>query len=91
MSTVFKVFNPLTGEYADAATQQELKTLLAQTAWSFFLAQTHGTPFSIVETHEDGSKTWTAPDGNSIPSLESFDEEWQAAILQTTTAVETLP
>jgi hypothetical protein len=91
MSTVFKVFNPLTGRYVDATTQQELKTLLAQTAWEFFLAHTHSTPYSVVDIAADGSETWTSANGTSIPSPESFDSEWQSAINQAPTPVEILP
>jgi hypothetical protein len=91
MTKLFKIFNPLTGNYASAANEQERDALLAQTAWQLFLAHTHSTPFSIVEIQEDGSESWTAPDGSAIPSPESFDEAWKAVMNPNPTPVETLP
>lgn len=63
MTTVFKVLNPLTGLYIDSTSESERNSILFETAWNFYLSHTHNSPYSQVVINEDGSETWTAPNG----------------------------
>lgn len=81
MTTKFSVINPMTGIYTDAATEQERDALLAKTAWEFFLAHTHNMPYSVVVVNEDGSETWSAPNGAPMLSPAELAAEaaaWEA-------------
>lgn len=77
MTQEFKVINPLDGSYTGAVTEQERNQLLAEIAWKFFLAHTHDAPYSVVVTNEDGSESWTSPNGS--PQLSPAELEAQAA------------
>lgn len=58
MKTIYKIFNPSSGQYLDVLTKEECQTLLAKTAFDFYMDHVHGNPFTIVEINDDGSQTW---------------------------------
>ena len=70
MDTVYKILDPKTGEYADAATLDECLEKVAETALALYMAQTYDAPYSVCTTHEDGTETWTRPDGTHTLSMQ---------------------
>lgn len=70
MQKIYKIFNPATGEYDPAATEEECKQKLARRAWEFYFSYAHGTPYSIVEVHNNGTEIWRNPAGEEIISPE---------------------
>lgn len=65
---IYKVLNPITGEYADTNNKEECLAALAETAWNFYLSHTHGQPYTVVTVNEDSSEVWQAPTGETILS-----------------------
>jgi hypothetical protein len=65
---IYKVLNPITGEYADTNNKEECLAALAETAWQFYLAHTHNQPYVAVTVNEDGSEVWQVPSGETILS-----------------------
>jgi hypothetical protein len=70
MQTIYKIFNPATGEYEPAASKEECVQKLANRAWSFYIEYSHDQPYSIVEVHDNGSEVWRNPAGEEITSPE---------------------
>jgi hypothetical protein len=62
----YALLNPKTGSYEIFDTREEAVPRFAEIALSLLLEHTHQSPFTIVETNEDGLQTWTAPDGANI-------------------------
>lgn len=62
----YALLNPKTGSYELFNSREEAVPRFAEIALSLMLEHTQQSPFTIVETNEDGSQTWTAPDGSDI-------------------------
>jgi len=80
---IYKVLNPITGEYADTTTKEKCLAKLAETAWNFYLSQTHNQPYTVVTVNEDGSEVWQTPTGDTILSPAQIEETLQAGLPQT--------
>lgn len=81
MTVKFAILDPTTGFYEFAQTAEERNLLLAKRVWATYIAQVHDVPYSVVTVNEDGSETWTAPNGAQIPSPEQIAAEiaaWSA-------------
>lgn len=72
MITIYKIFKPYDGTHVDAHSTEELKTRLADEAWSAYLTLTQGTPFSVVTIGADGSEIWRTPGGDQLPSADEI-------------------
>jgi hypothetical protein len=75
----YAVVNPLTGTYTYTNTIEERDSLLAAIAWEYYTTQTYNQPYSIVTINEDGSETWTTPDGTpklSPQELDALSAQW---------------
>jgi hypothetical protein len=74
MSIVYKVLNPLTGQYNTVSSKEECANLLLQTAWDLYLNQTHNIPYAEVTINEDNSETWKNGSGDIIPSASDIQK-----------------
>lgn len=74
---IYKVLDGTTGLYVDCATKEEALDKVAEFALQYWLRYTHGYPYSIETSNEDGSVTWRNPLGEEIPN----DQEIRAAML----------
>ena len=67
MKTQYSVYNPTDGSRALYDTREEAMIAFADLALAFALPFFHGLPFSLVETSDDGTQTWTSPSGDMLP------------------------
>lgn len=79
----FAVFNPNTGTYTMAASEQERNELMAKVAWDTYLYHTNSSPFSNVLIADDGAEQWSNSDGTpKLPpaetsaEMDSIIEQW---------------
>lgn len=72
MTIVYKVLNPLNGEYLTANTPDECAEFVADLAINMLNSATHNAPYSVVEINEDGSQVWRNPVGSEIIQRPSF-------------------
>ena len=63
MTQYYNILNPLTGQYTSATTVDASIQILAETAWNFYLSQTHGNPISLITVNDNGTETWKTFDG----------------------------
>lgn len=91
MQIVYKIFNPQTGQYADAFDSAECLSKLAETAWKYYCAHAHNAPYSICEMHEDGSQIWRNPQGEEILSPEQVLRVSELKISEALTAIPPTP
>jgi hypothetical protein len=66
MTQYYNILNPLTGQYTSATTVDASIQILAETAWNFYLSQTHGNPMSLITVNADGNETWKAFEGTEF-------------------------
>ena len=66
MTTKFAILNPNTGVYTKVETEQEREKLLRETAMEFYLLHTHGVPYSVVTSNDDGSENWSVPNDEHL-------------------------
>lgn len=72
----YAILNPADGSYAYTQSAEEIKTMIAQRAWAFFLLHTHGTPYTVVDVDEvTGAEVWHAPNGELLISPEQMTAE----------------
>jgi hypothetical protein len=82
MINKFAIFNPTTGTYTMASSEQERNEMLAKLAWDTYLYHTNGSPFSNVLVSDDGTEQWSAPNGDPISSpaeIAAQIDQWMAA------------
>jgi hypothetical protein len=81
MTIKYAYIHPITREYLYADTPEallnELAKFAAETYVNFYC---NGSPYTLVETQEDGSEKWYSPDGT--PVLSAADIEAQIKHLQ---------
>jgi hypothetical protein len=71
----FAVFNPNTGIYTMAASEQERDELMAKAAWDTYMYHTSNSPFSNVLVTDEGVEQWSTSDGvPTLPSAETSAE-----------------
>jgi hypothetical protein len=71
----FAVFNPNTGTYTMATSEQERNELMAKAAWDTYMYHTNSSPFSNVLITDDGAEQWSNSDGTpTLPSAETSAE-----------------
>lgn len=63
------LLNPMTGQYEFFDDKPSAAVRFSQLLKEFYLYHTHQQPFAIVETNEDGSKTWKSTDGTDITDI----------------------
>jgi hypothetical protein len=63
MTQYYNILNPITGQYTSATAVDASIQILAETAWNFYLSQTHGNPISLITVNDNGTQTWKAFDG----------------------------
>lgn len=68
MKTEYAVFNPATGLYDRANTQEEAVVITARIAADFYFSHAHNSPVAVVQIDESGAEMWTAPDGSHVVS-----------------------
>jgi hypothetical protein len=83
MTIQYAILNPLTGVYSFVSTEQERTEKIAQQAWDFYLVHVQSAPYSVVETNEDGSKTWRNPQGDEIDDQVELRAQLQSLIDET--------
>lgn len=66
MTTVYKILNPLNGEYVTANSADECFSFMADIALNLLTNYTHGAPYSVVDINEDGTQIWRNPQGDEI-------------------------
>lgn len=66
MTTVYKILNPLNGEYVTANDFEECLGFIADIALNLLTNYTHGAPYSAVDINEDGTQIWRNPQGEEI-------------------------
>lgn len=66
MTTRYAILNPQVGEYEYVDDITLVKEKVAELAMAHYLAHTHGTPVSQVDTDEAGSENWSAVDLNTL-------------------------
>jgi hypothetical protein len=91
MATIYKIFNPLTGEYTTAETLEVCTDILADTAISILNNFTQNAPYSVVEINEDGSQTWRNPQGEEIVNLELLRQKAKAQVGSALTSIPKTP
>lgn len=93
MTQQFAVLDPATGQYTKFDTAEAALDAGAQIAANFYLAQTHGRPFAVIEVAENGAETWAAPDGTPMMSPEQIAADAAARIrhLESFTNAGTIP
>lgn len=96
MTTIYKIFNPATGEYVTAETVEACTDILINMAMSILNKFTQDAPYSVVTINEDGSETWRNPQGEEIVNLELLKQKAKAQVGSTlvsipVTPVETMP
>ena len=67
MALKYAYIHPSTREYLYAETPEELLNALAGFAAETYVSHyCNGQPYTLVETLEDGSEKWYAPDGTPV-------------------------
>ncbi len=66
MATVYKILNPLNGEYVTANDFEECTQFAADIALNLLTHYTHGAFYSVVDINEDGTQIWRNPQGEEI-------------------------
>ena len=67
MTIVYKILNPLNGEYITANSAEECLEFTADLALNLLNNFTHGAPYSVVEINDDtGGQVWRNPQGEEI-------------------------
>lgn len=64
----YAVLNPANGTYTKTTSEQERDTLLAKTAWEFYLSHVHNVAYSKIIVNDDGSEQWSSPRGEPMLS-----------------------
>jgi hypothetical protein len=72
MTTLYKIFNPVTGEYSTVDTKEACIEKVGELACNFYLSHTHNNPYSIVTINEDGSETWRAANGTETNNYDDI-------------------
>jgi len=80
MTTIYKIFNPLTGQYVTAETLETCTDALVNIAMSVLNNFTKDAPYSVVTINEDGSETWRNPQGEEIINLELLKQKAKAQV-----------
>jgi hypothetical protein len=76
MTLKYAYINPTTGQYSYANTPEELLNALATQAATVYVNHyCNGSPYTLVETQEDGSEKWYAPDGTPVLSAADIEAE----------------
>ena len=78
MTRQFAVLNPTDGQYAKFDTPEQAVDAAVTIAVSFYISQTHGQPFAQINVAEDGTETWSAPDGTPMLSPAQHQAEMEA-------------
>jgi hypothetical protein len=71
LTTLYKIFNPSTGEYSTVNSIEECIEKVGELAYNLYLEHVHNNPYSIVTVNEDGSETWRSADGTET---DNYDE-----------------
>jgi len=66
MTQYYNILNPLTGQYTSATAVDASIQILAETAWNFYMTQTHNSPISLITVNDNGTETWKAFDGTEF-------------------------
>jgi hypothetical protein len=91
MTTIYKIFNPTTGEYATAETVDACAEVLADAAMYLLNNFTHNSPYSVVDINEDGSQVWRNPQGEEIVNLEELTAKLKLKIGKQLTSIPVTP
>ncbi len=96
MTTIYKILNPINGEYVTVNTFEECENYVVDLAFNLLNHTLHNSPYSVVTINEDGSQTWRNPRGEEIVNLEELNTKLKLKTgAQLTsipkTAVETMP
>lgn len=96
MTTIYKILNPITGEYITVETVEACTEALADAAIYTLNKFTQDAPYSVVDINEDGSQVWRNPQGQETVNLEELTAKLKLKIgMQLTsipvTPVETMP
>lgn len=73
----YAVLNPTDGSYQKFDTVEAAVKQAVDTAFAFYLAQTHNQPFADITMNDDGSETWHSLDGNEMLSPAQIEAEGQ--------------
>ena len=91
MSIVYKVLNPLNGEYLTANTAEECVEFVADLAVNLVNNLTHNAPYSIVEINEDGSQIWRNPAGEEMVNMEQVKKQTKLRVGMPLTSIPKTP
>jgi hypothetical protein len=96
MTTIYKILNPLNGEYVTANTIEECEVYVVDLAFNLLNHVTHNAPYSVIDIKEDGSQVWRNPQGEEIADFDKLKEEARVRVGKPLlsiplTPVETLP
>jgi len=93
MKTEFAVLNPNDGSYTRVATKEEATTVAAQLATDFYFTHSQQSPLTIVITDDNGTESWTAPDGTKMlsPAEVAVELEKQARLNISVTSIPLIP
>ena len=81
MTIQFAYINPLNGETTIVDTRDELILQIAQLAVDTYVNHyTGGSPFTFVETLEDGGKKWYSPTGEETLSYDQLKAEVESRL-----------
>lgn len=91
MSIVYKVLNPLNGEYLSASTPEECIEFVADLAVNLLNNLTHNAPYSVVETTPEGAQIWRNPQGGEMINMEAFKAQAKLRVGKPLTSIERTP
>lgn len=76
MAIKYAYIHPETRQYLYAETREALLDALANFAAKTYVEfHCNGQPYTVVETLEDGSEKWYAPDGTQVPSAAEIEAQ----------------
>lgn len=78
----FAVLNPLDGTYTYTTDEVERDKLIVDTMFKLFMSHVHDSPYTIVETTEDGKEQWYTPKGDNILNPNIIEEAFIAMHVQ---------
>jgi hypothetical protein len=91
MTTIYKILNPLNGEYTTANSFEECSEFVADLAVNILNNFTQNAPYSVVDINEDGSQTWRTPQGVEIVNLEELTVKIKTRVGMPLTSIPVTP
>lgn len=91
MTTIYKILNPINGEYVTVNTFEECENYLVDLAFNLLNHTLHNSPYSVVTINEDGSQTWRNPQGEEILNFDKLRAEAKLRVGKPLTSIPVTP